>query len=447
MLTKTNKEYDLPEFLKIPDKLMPMIEDADKYRNVVLEGGRGSSKSQSVARWILYLAEKYELRVVCGRETQNSIDESVYTVLVDLIREFNLAWEIRRDTLTSMISGSKIRFRGFREQGAINIKGMEGVDIVWVEEAQAISKNTLDILIPTIRKEKAKLFFTMNRFTRNDAVIERFANRDDALIIHIDYFENPYCPQNLILEAEDCKAKNIKDYNHIWLGHPLANAEDYLFNFEKLADSPKIQIVGDLIQKQKVLSIDFAAGGGDLCVATVLERVSNTQFRMSDQIVWDDPDTDSSVGRAIAIYGDINPDIFIVDAGGLGYPMFCSISKSIPSVIGFDGSKTNKASTNAGNNRAEAYLAVRDFINTSWLKVESDYTIKELEKIKKVFNQTGKIYIERKDKMKKRLGVSPDRSDSLAMAVFAAKHYLGKVTYGDEPIGMRTQRVNKRVRY
>jgi phage terminase large subunit len=149
------------------------VTEFDKYRYFILEGGRGGGKSQAVGRLFLYLADCYNLRMVCGREVQNSIKESVYTLMAELARVYNLnfdilASEIRHrelarvynlnfDILASEIrhrsSGSTMSFRGFREQGAFNIQGMEGVDVLWIDEAQAITKKTLDVLIPTIRKE------------------------------------------------------------------------------------------------------------------------------------------------------------------------------------------------------------------------------------------------------------------------------------------------------
>jgi len=146
-----------PEILKIPNKLKPIITEFDSYRYFLLEGGRGGGKSQSIGRFILYLCEHYSLRIVCGRETQNSINESVYSLLVDLIRANNLAFNVFSTKIVHKISGTTINFRGFREQGAFNIQGLEGVDIVWIDEAQAITKQTLDVLIPTIRKDKAKI--------------------------------------------------------------------------------------------------------------------------------------------------------------------------------------------------------------------------------------------------------------------------------------------------
>ena len=159
----------LPAILDVPDKLIPVINDLNKYSYFLVDGGRGSGKSHTTARLILYLADKYNLRVFCGREIQASIDDSVYTLFCDLIRANNLDFNISATKISHRTKNSPIGFHGFREQGSVNIKGLEGVDILWIDEAQAITKNTLDIVIPTIRKNTSKVFFTMNRFIKDDS--------------------------------------------------------------------------------------------------------------------------------------------------------------------------------------------------------------------------------------------------------------------------------------
>lgn len=435
---------EIPEFLTIPDKLLPIIRDFNKYRYFLIEGGRGSAKSWSVAKFILFLSELKKLRVICGREIQNSIEESVFQLLVDQIRQNELYFDVAKNQITHRTTDTSIRFKGFREQGAVSLKSMEGCDLLWAEEAQSITQTSLDIIIPTIRKNNSKIFFTMNRFLRNDPVYEFCSGRDDALIIHIDYFENPWCPDSLIVEAEECKARDPKKYKHIWLGQPLDVAEDYLFNFDKLAKAKSIEPFGDLHQSQSVLAIDFASGGGDLCVASVIKRTSMTHWALTDVIVWDNPDTTISVGKSIALYGQFKPDVFMVDSGGLGYPMFCDISKAVPNVIGFDGAKTDKCAENAGNHRADMYLTFSEWVNNEWIRIDSKHVIENCETIKRKYTANGKIYIQSKQEAKKKGIDSQDYSDSVAMGIFGAKHYLGKATYSDTPIGMRVQRVNKR---
>jgi phage terminase large subunit len=421
----------LPEMLELPPKLYPIIERFNEFRYFLASGGRGSGKSNSIARFILYLAEQKFLRIVCGRETQNSIAESVYTLFCELIRKHDLNFDIQASKIIHRVTKTVINFRGFREQGAFNVQGMESIDVVWLDEAQAISKATLDVLIPTIRKENAKLFFSMNRFMRSDPVYDFLVGRKECLHIEINYNDNPFCPNVLKVEAEECKAKSEADYRHIWLGEPLDKAIDYLFNSAKLYKAATVTPYGDLFKNQKVLSIDFSAAGSDKNVASLLERRSNIHWELTEQREWNEPDTDITIGKSIALYSIWQPDLFIVDRGGMGHPLFVTISKTVKDVIGFDGSGASRQ-VNAANQRCDAYFCLNEFIENEWLILKNEKTRKQMETIKKKYHRNGDIYIQSKEEMRsERPPVpSPDNADSVAQAIYAIKYLLGKINTG-----------------
>ena len=258
----------LPEILNIPPKLYPFIFNFNNYSYFLFEGGRASGKTQSVARFLLYICEKRLVRICCGREIQNSINESVKTVFIDLIEKFNLNFEIKRDELINKNTGSKIFFKGFREQGKVNIKGLEGIDILWIDEAQSIAKATLDVIVPTIRKKNSVIIFTMNRYTRFDSVYNFCAKRKDCLHINICYFDNPFVDEKIINEANISKQANINDYNHIWLGYPMTNNNGFLLSSEALDKATSLEYEKDTnYQINSIMSIDLSASGADLCVA------------------------------------------------------------------------------------------------------------------------------------------------------------------------------------
>lgn len=440
---------EVPALLNLPPKLLPFIDSFDDYRYFLLEGGRGSGKSQSVARFILYLCERYKLRVVCGRETQASIDESVYTILKDIISSFELNYTVQAYKIIHNESGSEINFKGFREQGSVNIKGLEGVDILWIDEAQAISKTTLDVLIPTIRRENSKLIFSMNRYMRDDAVYNFLDGRHDCLHIKINYHENPFCPLNLKIEAETLKNKNIRDYNHIWLGHPLSTADDFLFNYDNLAASLNREVFGDKWLDQRVVGIDFAAQGNDDCVATVLDRRSNQHWEIAEQIIWHQPDSMKSVGRIIEIVGEFKPTVTILDVGGMGHVVYDRLTEVGLTIHRFDGATTvGIDKTHYANARAEGYYTLRNWFDSGFLCIPERYrdTIAELEKIKIKFRSDGKRILQAKQDMRKEVNFSPDRADSLMMAVYGAVKYVGETnTIANQSSNIK--RVNKGRRY
>lgn len=420
--------FKLPALLDIPPKLMPIIDDFDKYKIFIIEGGRGSAKSQTIGRIILYIMGERVVRVVAGREVQNTIEESIFTLLVDLINNYNLPFAYSKKQIRHLIQGSTAIFKGFRERGAVNVKGIEGADIVHVDEAQALTKPTVDVLLPTLRKDTpVKFIFTMNRLHREDAVME-LAKRDDCLHIHIDYFENPHCPVTLLDEAEICRNRSERDYNHIWLGMPVKAGDEFIFDSDSLYAALRLTPYGDLFFKQKVIGIDWAAQGSDKCVATILERGSAEHWKLALQVQWDEPNTVLSVGRILKLINENKPEVVIIDIGGGGYNVYCELlAANIKGVaiMPFDGGSTKGINSNRNiNQRADGYWNLLTWFENQWLCIGEGFieTLKQLERIKKKFRPDGKNQVREKLEYKQEHGHSPDEADSLMMAVYGIKY-------------------------
>ena len=400
-----------------------MITEFNRYTYFLGEGGRGSSKTQSVGRFLLFLADKYKIKICCGREIQNTINESVKAVFETLIIEYNLNFTIKDKEIVSNSTGSTIIFKGFREQGKVNIKGLADIDILWIDEAESITKPTLDTIIPTIvRKLNAKIFFTMNRFVRNDAVYRFCVDRDDCLHININYFDNPFLTEQMLKEAEICKKKNIKDYNHIWLGQPLDQANDFLVSSSHIDKAKNLVFRTENFHVHKVMAVDLSASGGDLCVAKLLTQKSITQWEETCTETWSEPDTDITKGKIIELYGRWKSDILIIDADGLGYPIWNTVRKSIPDAIGFRGAGKAR-NLSAGNARADGYLAVKEFLENGWIKLTCEDAIRQLEYIKKVYKPSGLIFIQDKKDIRKEQAESPDFADTLMMAIYSITYF------------------------
>jgi len=413
----------VPEILKCPPKLLPFITQFNKFLYFLLEGGRGSGKTQTITRFILYIGEKRKIKVCCGREIQKSIENSVKSVFDGLVEKNNLDWKVTDKVLIHRKTGSKIFFQGFREQGSVSIKGLDDVDILWIDEAQAITKPTLDVVVPTIvRKRNSKIIFAMNRYTRFDAVYNFCVGREDCLHININYFDNPFLNEAMIHEAEVCKAKNIKDYEHIWLGRPLSQASDFLLSSEKIEYAVNLEFIKENHPLNKVMSVDLSASGGDLCVAKLLEQKSMSGWEETQTTTWAEPDTDITKGKIINFYSIWKPDILIIDADGLGYPIWVSVKKTIDDAIGFRGAGKPR-NLACGNARADGYMAVKEFIDNGWLKLRNENTIRQLEYIKRDFKPNGLNYIQNKKEIRKEQSESPDFADSLMMAIYAITYH------------------------
>jgi len=406
---------ELPKILNIPPKLLPLITKCNDYRYFLPEGGRSSGKTQSIARWILYLCDQKKLRVVCGRETQNSIDESVYTVFVDLIKEYNLAYQTLSTEIRHIKTGSKINFRGFREQGRQNIKGLEGVDILWVDEAQSITKETLDIIIPTIRKEKAKIFWSMNRFLEDDAVFNKFFGRPDCLHIHIDYLDNPFCPQAMRDEANICKQLTLDDYDHIWLGKPRKEGGILHVVTRRMYN----ELIGIRIDRPitKRLFTGDPSLGGDECAAYILDE----NGAKIDELFLHERDEMKIAGMWTAFANRNGTKDFVIDV--IGFKGIADRIRELSygcNMIENIGSGTSTRPDDYLNLRAEIYVyAMKEILDKRVEYFDDKEMIKQLCDIRIKPINSRKIKIESKDDIRKRILKSPDRADAYVQGIWA----------------------------
>ena len=211
------------------EKLYFIITDKKRYK--VAYGGRGSGKSYGFADACLLKALENKIRILCARQLQTSIKDSVHKLLCDRINAHNLnAWfEITQQSIRCK-NGSEFIFKGI--QNNVNeIKSMEGVDICWVEEAQSVSAESWDVLIPTIRKENSEIWVTFNPDKEEDATYQRFviSPPDDCITQLVNYSDNKYFPEVLRREMEYCRRISQADYEHIWLGKTRVQTDAQIF--------------------------------------------------------------------------------------------------------------------------------------------------------------------------------------------------------------------------
>jgi phage terminase large subunit len=204
---------------QFPDKLACLFEPK-RYK--ILYGGRGGAKSWGVARALLILGASRSLRILCAREFQNSIADSVHKLLSDQIAALGLGGHY--DVLQSAIrgrNGTEFRFEGLRHN-VTKIKSYEGVDICWVEEAQSVSKESWDTLIPTIRNDGSEIWVTFNPELEADETYRRFvvAPPKESVVVKIGWQDNPWFPATLRAEKDDLRARDPDAYLNVWEGHP-----------------------------------------------------------------------------------------------------------------------------------------------------------------------------------------------------------------------------------
>lgn len=265
--------------IEISEAFKPLFKP---WRYKVYYGGRGAGKSYTFAMVLLLLCSQKKTRVLCTREHQNSIKDSVHKLLSDCIANMKMDafYTITRDSIIG-VNGSEFIFQGLKHQPH-KIKSLEGVDICWVEEAQSISNESWQILIPTIRKAGSEIWLSMNPNLSTDPTYKRFLTkpyRDNQITIKVNYDNNRFLSDELKKEMEYMKEVDYQGYLHVWLGECRTSTEAQIFkgkyivhDFETPNDAvfyhgldwgfstDPLAIVRCWIRNQE-LYIDYEAGG------------------------------------------------------------------------------------------------------------------------------------------------------------------------------------------
>lgn len=270
---------------QFPSKLKPLFQSA-RYK--VFHGGRGSGKSWGVARALLILARQKRLRILCTREVQKSIKDSVHALLSDQIQSlgFGADFQILETEIRCTRTGSVFLFAGLSQHTVESIKSFEGCDIVWVEEAQTVSGKSWDVLIPTIRKPGSEIWITLNPQLETDETFQRFiANPPpDSVVVEMNYNDNPWFPA--VLETERLHAQKTmkaEKYRHIWEGKcmPAVDGAIYFDEVARAEDEGRITRVSP----DKLLKVHaiFDLGWNDAMTIIMVQR-SASELRVVDYI-------------------------------------------------------------------------------------------------------------------------------------------------------------------
>jgi len=210
--------FAMPDQIKFPEKLQFLFE---RHRYKVAYGGRSSAKSWSFARALLVQGASAPTRVLCAREIQKSIKDSVHQLLKDQVEVLGLEdfYQVLDNEIRGA-NGTQFTFCGLSQQTVASIKSYEGIDIVWVEEAQNVSKHSWNVLIPTIRKDDSEIWVSFNPELDTDETYQRFVVHPpaDACVVQVNYTDNPWFNDVMEQERIHCKETAPEDYDTIWLG-------------------------------------------------------------------------------------------------------------------------------------------------------------------------------------------------------------------------------------
>lgn len=267
--------------IQIVEKFKPLLHPK-RYK--VYYGGRGGAKSWGFAQVLLLKGAERKLRVLCTREFQGSIRESVHKLLKDTIDRLGLSgfYSVSQNAIHGK-NGTHFIFEGLKNN-VTKIKSVEGVDICWCEEAEAITENSWDILIPTIRAEGSEIWISFNPASETDETYLRYvvpyqtqlestgAYTDDTIHVQrIGWRENPWFPDELRREMEACKRDNYNKYLHIWEGETKAAVEGAIYG-EQL-EAAKSRILNIPVETSVPVHTFWDLGRNDTTAIWFMQRV------------------------------------------------------------------------------------------------------------------------------------------------------------------------------
>lgn len=226
---------DLAINAKFPDKMECLFQ---RKRYKVFWGGRGAGRSWGIARWLLLMGVQRPIRVLCARELQKSIQESVHKLLKDQIEELGLSkfYDVQQSKIYGP-NGTEFFFEGVKNN-VTTVKSMEGIDYCWVEEANKVSKASWAVLIPTIRKPNSEIILSFNPELETDYTYDAFVKNADAehsFVVHMTYRDNPWFPEVLKIEMKLCRDRDEDEFNNVWEGRCIQHVTGAVYAKEMRA--------------------------------------------------------------------------------------------------------------------------------------------------------------------------------------------------------------------
>ncbi len=415
---------------QIPRCFAPLL--TSKKRIKFYYGGRGGGKSYAFADSLLLKGRMEKLLIACLREVQDSIKDSVYRLLCDRISFYDMKdYKITETKIENKITGTKFIFKGLRDQDSQKIKSLEGVDIAWIEEGQSISKKSWNILSPTIRKDGSEIWISMNRNEENDPLwVLLAANPDErTLVVKVNYSDNPFCPEELKIQAEKCKKEHPDDYAHIWMGQPISQSSSKLISSIDVKRAFEGKILS--CDSPLIIGLDIARFGDDATVFCFRRGRYCQRFEVLKK-----HDIVSIANYCQGIIQAHNPARIFLDVGGIGagvYDILYSRGyRNMIRAINF-GSKAILEDRYV-NRRAEMWDNAR-----AWLSQElpvqipyDDELLNDLCSVNKKYDSLGRLQLESKEDIKKRLGRSPDKADAFVLTFAEPVYDVGKTkTFGN----------------
>ena len=382
-------------------------------------GGRWGSKSITFGKILLYYANKRKLRILCTREIQNSIAESVHADLRSLIYELDYDnYHVTDKNIINKKTGSIFIFKGLQQQDKKQtVKSLSNIDICWVEEAQTVSKPSLDILIPTIRKSGSEIWFSYNPFLPDDPVelLRQSIEDEEKTEVNILVFDNKLISKETEKDIERLKRQYEKgenqDYLHVVMGQPLGFSEYTIFKVQEIqgAIERSIDPVGDI-----VIGVDLARMGQDKTIF-----IKRKGLKMIDYKMYNVSKGDEVIRNLIDfVDNDINVKINIDETGiAGGYIKDIMLKKGFKNTYSINFGKSAKDQDKYNNAISEMWFEFKSIINDVDLMNIPELKSQLVTREYKYDNKERKC-VEPKETYKKRGYKSPDFADAVLLCYY-----------------------------
>jgi phage terminase large subunit len=399
--------------VQIAKIFQPLLTEHKRYK--LYWGGRAGGKSYAFADCLLLKARQEKLFIACVREVQNSIKDSVYKLLKDRAEYYGFDdYVFYEDRIENSVTGSRFVFKGLKDQNKQNIKSLEGASVAWLEEAQSISKASWEVLDPTIRMPNSEIWISMNRENERDPIWVAVASNPDeqTLIRKVNYYDNPFCPDNMKYLARKCKEENYDDFNHIWLGAPVSQGNTKLFSAKDVrnAMTPKM----DKSDSPLIIGVDVARFGDDkTCFCWRRGRYCIKVESYANLSTVD------IANKITGLIREQKPSRIFIDVGGVGAGVYdILVDRGYREVVR-DVNFGSKAMYDDRyfNKRAEMWGEANEWIKQE-LPVQlpnDDELFDDLCSVNKKYDSRGRLQLQSKDDVKKEIGRSPDKADAFVL--------------------------------
>lgn len=386
----------------------------NNYRNFLITGGRGSAKSFTTGLGLLGIGGRERSKIICTRQIQNSIKDSVHSLLKNQINEYELPfYDVGEKYIGNTMTGSQFLFTGMY-RNINNVKSIPGLKYAWLEEAQDLSQESIDVIGPTIREPQSKLIYTLNPAFETDPVWDTFmkTKRPDTFYLHTTIYDNPFASDDLLAEAELLKKMDYRKWLHVYMGELRQEGDDLALSVVDVNKAMERTIKAEGMREH---GVDCARYGDDSSVIGTRHGMKMTHLK-----IYDKKNVTQLAGLVMKHVGGNKQELIKVDVGGLGAGVYDILKSEGYNAIECNFGAQAKNPDRYANMIGEMWhefcesLDQMDLIENSRLKTE--LTTRKYE-----VDPKGRYKIESKDKYKKRGYKSPDVADAVLLTYYTHK--------------------------